>query len=230
MERDTLEQKYHGDMADTYDALRVGTTQWEREHEIVSGVLAGFPRGTRVLDVPVGTGRFLELYRDSGFEAVGADISSSMLAKAREKATDLQFDVDLVERSVDALEFEDESFDVVVCIRFLDWVDSDFLARALAELTRLTRRTIVAYIPTYTPLAELRPWTIQGLVRGMRQLKLRFYRARTRSDSVLHVRARVLAIADELGLRLDQRICIDDPSRRPWKLGTDRDIYVFTRG
>ena len=53
-----LEEKYIGRVAEEYLTERVDTHHWRREQQIVSDMLreAG---GASLIDVPVGTGRFL---------------------------------------------------------------------------------------------------------------------------------------------------------------------------
>jgi phosphatidylethanolamine/phosphatidyl-N-methylethanolamine N-methyltransferase len=67
----------------------------------------------RILDVGVGTGKNLPYYPKSG-EIVGIDLSDRMLAKACQRAKDLQIPVELREMDAQALNFPDDSFDTVV--------------------------------------------------------------------------------------------------------------------
>ncbi len=228
MDPEKLAKKYHGRMASTYDSTREGERQWESEQRIVEDLLAGFPRGTSVLDVPVGTGRFLAACVRSGFNITGVDSSSSMLSNAREKV-DPGAAVRLEEGRIYSLPFPDGSFDVVVCIRFMDWVAGDDFRRALAELARVTRNAIIVYIPTFTPAAELNLLTLSGFERWLKQWKLRFYMARTRSESVIHRRSEVLALIERLGLTVERRLCIDGPSDPEWWMGEERDIYLLRK-
>lgn len=71
----------------------------------------------RVLEVGVGTGLSLPLYRDDA-RVTGIDISPEMLARAREKVTAqaLPQVEQLLEMDAENLEFEDNSFDVVVAM------------------------------------------------------------------------------------------------------------------
>jgi ubiquinone/menaquinone biosynthesis C-methylase UbiE len=227
MEAEKLARKYHHSMADTYDSLREGEPQWVGEQRIVEGFLPAFPRGTKVLDVPVGTGRFLKAYVASGFQAVGLDASSSMLAKARAKAEAGGWEVQLQEGSIYSLPFPDRAFDLVVCIRFMDWVAGDSFRKALSELARVSRDAIIVEIPTFTPFLDIRPFTLSGLGRLLRQWKLRFYMLRTRSESVVHRREDVFALFEHLGLRVEQRLCVDEPTERTWRMGNERDVYLL---
>ncbi len=67
----------------------------------------------RVLDVACGTGTNFR-YLPADIDLVGIDISDEMLAKARRTLDDLGRDGDLRQMDAQALEFPDDSFDVVV--------------------------------------------------------------------------------------------------------------------
>ena len=90
----------------------------------------------KVLEVAVGTGLNLPFY-DAGLEVVGIDLSPDMLAIARQRALEAGQDVDLREGDAHDLDFEDETFDSVVCTFSLCNIpDTD---RALAEMQRVLR-------------------------------------------------------------------------------------------
>jgi ubiquinone/menaquinone biosynthesis C-methylase UbiE len=227
MEIRKLSNKYHGDMAESYDALREGTPQWESEQRIVEGLLAEQAHGISVLDVPVGTGRFIKAYAESGFSVTGKDRSYWTPEKAQEKGDSCGSNITLLEGSIDALGFPDGSFDAAVCIRFMDWVDTSFFRTALAELARVSREVIIVSIPTYTPLSEIKLFSVAGLTRFVRQWKLRFHMARTRSDAVVHSKREVYETFRRLGLRVESVSPVDSPSSPEWKRGEDRGIYLL---
>jgi len=70
----------------------------------------------RVLELGVGTGLNLPLYRDVK-EVIGVDISGKMLEKARRKRTGVP--VKLIQADARSLPFPDKSFDTVVSTFFL---------------------------------------------------------------------------------------------------------------
>lgn len=93
--------------------------------------------GKDVLEVGVGTGRNLSLY-PSGVHVTGIDFSSKMLNRARRKLESLKrTDIRLVEADVQALPFEDQSFDTVLtsCV-FCSVPDP---VRGLKEIRRVLR-------------------------------------------------------------------------------------------
>jgi SAM-dependent methyltransferase len=113
----------------------------EFEEEFVN--LADLKPGSTVLDVACGTGAALPALSlavgDDG-EILGVDISSKMLDKAEQRAE--QFDIDNASfREADveklSLEFDEESFDAVLCCNGLP----NFLRphRAIVEMTHVLR-------------------------------------------------------------------------------------------
>ncbi|HJM40055.1 MAG TPA: class I SAM-dependent methyltransferase [Planctomycetota bacterium] len=93
-----------------------------------------------VLDVPCGTARFAERLTKHGYAWTGADLSLPMLQHGKSK-TECQRSLcaDLAK-----LPFPDQSFDSVVCIRFLHLVrDSDLRLAFLRELHRVARLGVV---------------------------------------------------------------------------------------
>ena len=227
MDRVKLAKKYYDDMCHTYEDLRANTYKWLREQKIVHDFLTRFPRGTKVLDIPIGTGRFIEFYEKFDFALTGVDISDHMLEKAKNKPKILNANFET--GNIFSLDHADDSFSLVVCIRFMDWVSENDLEKAFTELARVTKGAIIVNIPTYTQLADIRPYSLSAFLRLIRQYKLRFYLARTRSDSVIHKKSSIKRIVEQLGLYVDDKVCIDHNYGRDWLKGVDRDIYLFKK-
>ncbi len=74
--------------------------------------LLGEARGS-VLEVGVGTGKNLSHYPDD-VAVTGIDVSSEMLARAKERAGKLPLETDLIEADVQDIPFDDDSFDTAV--------------------------------------------------------------------------------------------------------------------
>ena len=93
----------------------------------------GLSKGQRVLEVGCGTGVFLRRAADVGAEVVGVDSSEALLQLARERVPD----ADLRLADMEALPFEDDSFDVVAGFNsFFFAVD---MVAALREAGRVAR-------------------------------------------------------------------------------------------
>jgi ubiquinone/menaquinone biosynthesis C-methylase UbiE len=135
--------KYRGAMAATYEPKRVNAIRWNQENEIVEKMLIAQRHSiTRVLDVPVGTGRFLHLYQKLGCSVTGIDSSEPMLALARKK----KLPGYLVQGSIYDLQFNDQEFDAVVCVRLLDLIEEAAMRQAVSEICRVARTCIILTI------------------------------------------------------------------------------------
>lgn len=205
MKAEQLRDRYYGDYAGDYEQRRRHTREWRLEDETVAEFLSPLPPGLRVLDVPVGTGRFLNYYRDLHFHVTGIDASSAMLDKARAAAERAGVDAELSQGDIRALPFEDGRFDVAVCIRFLNWIEHEDLAKTLRELARVTRGPIVFGVKLYAPPATLALHPPRGTLRALRQAKHRFYMYRRGEGFVYHEATRFRRLLDALGLNVVHR-------------------------
>lgn len=88
------------------------------------------------LEIAVGTGLNLPLYPRSS-KLVAIDLSPEMLDIARERAEGLELDVDLRQGDAHELQFEDETFDSVVCTYSLCNIPDP--RRAVSEMKRVLR-------------------------------------------------------------------------------------------
>lgn len=115
----------------------------------------------KVLDLATGTGDLaLEVFRRTGAQVIGGDISEKMLEKGREKFRQKGVSEDSVQlRYADSedLEFADESFDaVVVAFGVRNYED---LERGLKESLRVLKKGGVLSILEFTqPRGPIRPF------------------------------------------------------------------------
>ncbi len=118
-------------IAPVYDSMnRLMTAGLDRRWRVATA-RAVVRDGDRVLDVCCGTGDLSIAAREAGGEVTGLDFSEPMLARAREKSSD----IDWVSGDALALPFPDGSFDAATVgfgVRNLD-----DLERGLAELRRV---------------------------------------------------------------------------------------------
>ena len=138
--------------------IEATTYDWAVEHEHVAGVLGrlvwgtdtfGFyrdiarlselPTGTRVLDIPCGGGvAFRGLRPEQELDYVAADLSPVMLRRARAEADRRGIHwIEFTEADVEALPFEDSSFDLVASYTGLHCFPDP--STAIAEMTRVLR-------------------------------------------------------------------------------------------
>ena len=133
-------------IADTYDDQRFRGWRGRIVHRAESTLLKHTldnhfqPIGT-VLDLPCGTGRMLNVYRKGGFMVTGCDISEEMLAHSRRRFEDDQC-FRFQTANAEALPFEDNAFDYLVSFRFVPHLPRKIRRKVLAEMVRVTRRTL----------------------------------------------------------------------------------------
>jgi ubiquinone biosynthesis O-methyltransferase len=119
--------------------------------------LVGSPSGLRILDVGCGDGILaLELSR-RGAHATGVDVSERMIAAARKRAERHEDTVGFEIGKAEALPFESDSFDVVVAITVLCFIED--AAGAMREMARVLKpggRLIVGELGTWSSWAAVR--------------------------------------------------------------------------
>jgi ubiquinone/menaquinone biosynthesis C-methylase UbiE len=89
-----------------------------------------------VLEVAIGTGRNLSFY-PKDVAITGIELSPAMLNIARERATELGIAATLVEGDAEALPFDDNTFDAVVCALSLCTIPHP--QRAIAQMARVLK-------------------------------------------------------------------------------------------
>ena len=169
MKPENLSKQYTGRAAAGYDRNRAANPLWQAETAVIEGFLATVPPGGPVLDIPVGTGRFLELYARFGLRATGIDVSPDMLAQAAKKARALKLDVTLEPGDIRRIGAPDGSFEAALCIRLAHLIETPILRAAVGELARVARTYVVIGVPHYVPIAELARGLPYGIVRFANQ-------------------------------------------------------------
>jgi ubiquinone/menaquinone biosynthesis C-methylase UbiE len=227
MDFDKLSKRYYGGKATGYDSARESSTQWANEQAAVEALLANLPTGLTIIDVPVGTARFAELYLQRGDIVTGVDASTDMLRAAAEKAAKVGLTMQLKAGDIRALDAPDGSYDVAVCIRFLNWIDLAGVRTAMLELKRVARNQLIVGIRHFVPASEIGLGSPAGLRRYGQQL-LRRAKANligsSRPKILVHEKAGVECLFQECGLKVARSICVDS-SRN----GTDYNIYLLEK-
>jgi ubiquinone/menaquinone biosynthesis C-methylase UbiE len=131
---------YNGRKAASYEAKRKSKKKWKDENTFASMILTD-AKGS-LLDVAVGTGRFLPLYKKLGLKVTGLDISNDMLRLAAKHKSGAK----LMAGNAVALQFNANTFDTVVCVRLLHLVNELTMRKMLAELFRVARKHILLTI------------------------------------------------------------------------------------
>jgi len=96
-----------------------------------------------ILDLPCGTGRFTGGLAKSGYDVVGADISSEMMQVARERLGPVPRLHGYVRADAESLPFDSGTFDCVMSIRFLFHVDQRTRISMLRDMARVSRRWLI---------------------------------------------------------------------------------------
>jgi ubiquinone/menaquinone biosynthesis C-methylase UbiE len=139
-------RKYYGNVASGYDAKREKSEKWIQENRIVLEYLSTLDSGAKVLDVPVGTGRFVPYAEVRRFEYLGVDISDDMIKEASKKVTNPdQGFISLFRGSIlesggdvdwDKLE---NTFDCSMMIRMTRWLTPEECMVAMHNLMKVTK-------------------------------------------------------------------------------------------
>ncbi len=101
-----------------------------------------------VLDVGCGPGVFMREVLERGHTVVGMDISDRMTREAKEAVKRYYNERAIcVVGDIERLPFEDNTFDVILCIGVLSYVDND--ASGIGEMTRVVRKngSIILAVP-----------------------------------------------------------------------------------
>jgi ubiquinone/menaquinone biosynthesis C-methylase UbiE len=146
--------KYEQQVASTYEEARKNEHHWHIEDQFIKQYIQK-SNIKKLLDLPVGTGRFLNHY-DGIDEIIGIDISEAMLIEADKKANILSFKnkIDLKKGDVFNLDFNDNEFDCIVVFRLFHLMPEESIAKAIKELCRVSSKDVV--VQTYVTLSKFR--------------------------------------------------------------------------
>ncbi len=146
--------KYKGNVASEYDAKRISEPLWEREQDAFKQCLSSLPGGTSIIDIPIGTGRFIEYYKELGLIAHGVDISQDMLSEARKNAKESNYDMEFIHGDALNLPQSTSECDYLICARLLNWVPFQILKKMVREFMRVTEKGMILQIRVGTPLTR----------------------------------------------------------------------------
>jgi len=222
MNFDALATKYVGEIAAAYDERRT-LPRWDPEQAAIGELLQHVRKRVRVLDVPVGTGRVFPFYQQLEAKVTGLDVSRDMLSVAAKNASELGFDVDLRWGDIRSLPFEDSAFELVTCIRFLNWVDLDGVRQSFEELSRVCSNQMLIGTRHKAVFRDLRPTPSDA--RRMLKLLRRFPQKNERTKGlVYHTRLEMSRVFEDFGFEVQD---VRQTDRR-WD-GTDYMIYLLQR-
>lgn len=126
------------------DAWWDGSVHWLRTlHNMVPARLAYFDRyvddwsGKRIIDIGCGGGFMAEALAKRSADVVGVDPSEGAIQAARVHATSNNLSIEYEIGQAEYLEFEDEIFDIVVCVDVLEHVES--LEKTIRQISRILK-------------------------------------------------------------------------------------------
>lgn len=126
---------YYGNHATGYEAKRRGTDIWRKEQAAIDAFVDDGP----VLDVPIGTGRYIPIYKAKGLEYRGCDISQEMINETLRKYPESRCDIG----SILELPYFNREFKTAVCTRLFHWLYPEDMDKAADELCRVADTVIV---------------------------------------------------------------------------------------
>jgi ubiquinone/menaquinone biosynthesis C-methylase UbiE len=169
-----------------------------------------------VLDVGVGTGRFVKPLQDNGFKVVGVDIARKMIDQAIEKGVK-----ELLLSDACYLPFKNKYFDVAICIHLLHLIRE--WKMALWEICRVTGEIMVSidYVrgnpirKVYNKLLkgygyESRrlgkgEWELKGLVKPSRSTFVAYYN-NSADERLAHLSQRAYSSQWEIPERVNKKV------------------------
>lgn len=141
----SLRNQYYGEEAENYEKNRTQRKVWKEENAFVENSVKKI-KPQALLDIPVGTGRFLPFYEQKQVKYVlGIDASYAMLKQAKRKKTKAV----LMRGDAFTTGLPDNAVDCVVCFRFLHWIKQEDLHRLFKEFSRITSKHLIFNIRFY---------------------------------------------------------------------------------
>ena len=216
---DYLGEFYEGLTVADYDRKRRTHRSWRAEQAALDDFLRKItlPPGSVVLDVPVGTGRFLDSYARYGFRVLGIDISADMVTMSRGRAAALGLQsATFTLGDATQLQFPDKSVDLAVCVRFLNHLELDTIRSVIAELTRVSRRYLIVHARIALAGGGVSgpALVINAFRRGAERLAAfvaRFFKKKKVADraATIHAAAAIREIFERAGLRILEDVVVN---------------------
>jgi len=135
---------YYGKAADNYKKNREFDKTFATEQLLMKGLLRNIANNSKVLDVPFGTGRFVDFYLDKKFDIYGLEISRDMISAAKCALGESFAKCTVVEAdATQKFPFDDDFFDLVVSFRFLKFFSYNTAKEILQEIHRVTKSDVL---------------------------------------------------------------------------------------
>jgi SAM-dependent methyltransferase len=134
---------YRGDIVTTYEIDRKRDGFWHKENRILKKLLKKYVPAS-VLDLPVGTGRFFNIYKRFDFieTVVGSDISEDMISYSRQKVINMHLDKKITLKTGDAESLDIQPLECIVCFRLAHLLPDNILSNVITNFTKITTKYI----------------------------------------------------------------------------------------
>lgn len=123
--------------------------------QVEKKILTSINKGSKILDVGCGSGRFSIKAAQMGYNITGLDITSEAITAASNKAKNLKLDnVHFLVGDMTYMPFSDNEFDYVFCPRFSINAVATFQKRqkAISEMVRVVKPEGIVYIESFNKL------------------------------------------------------------------------------
>ena len=152
----TASTHYKGEVAKSYLRSRTRSLKWRREQRLMRKIIENLPKGSSILDLPVGTGRLMPYYAKQNQPVYGIDISNDMLSQGQEIHQGMDNIKGLIQGNAEAIPLSDESIDYVICLRLLNLVPLTVLKNIIKEFKRVSRKGIIIQVRVTEKAGRLR--------------------------------------------------------------------------
>ncbi len=148
---------------DRWFETEAGKFALSQEKRLIQHLVSSWPRRRQsLLDIGCGTGVFLELFWESGFDVYGIDASAAMISRARERMGHL---ADLHLGKAQHLPFDDNEFDFSAMITLLEFCDDP--REVIKEAARVTKKGLLLCFLNRNSLYCLKKRLLKSKQAGM---------------------------------------------------------------
>ncbi|KMW57743.1 SAM-dependent methyltransferase YafE (UbiE-like protein) [Candidatus Rhodobacter oscarellae] len=134
MKTDTAHEYWNGTWSDEERRAK-----WETPDPRIVAYARSLPPNRRVLDLGCGVGRHALYYAAAGHQVAAIDAAPDGLAELDQAAAAAGLRVETRLTKMDALPFDDQSFDHVLSFNVIYHADEEILSRTIAEIHRVLR-------------------------------------------------------------------------------------------
>lgn len=208
---------YRGAVALNYERDRTAEPVWLREQAWMEQWSRAVPSGARILDLPTGTGRFVDIFLARRAIVHAVDVSEDMLNEVRRRYPAGTGDLRVERNDAEALPYPADTFDFVICWRLFHLLPPEVAERVVREFARVCRGRIVIEVFGVETQDGLGAW-----LRGVRRrLAARRKRADPGAEPWAHItnythrESSLLAMFARCGLRVASAETLDHYRGQP---------------